>query len=184
MTAEVSSKPVSVEDGYEMVRDLIFYNVHKFTRMYGVEFDELIGDANELFVRGHQQYENGVTNTGVVITQSYQTKIRQWVWFGLFDIMRSRLVHESREKLVPLEDYDAPATDRFDANEFVDELSPDARLVADLVLNPPEAMLNVINGKGGTPRNYRSTVRTHLKRLGWSNDRINDAFEEITECLG
>lgn len=177
--------PKTLEDGFNKVRDLIFYQVHKFIRSYGGDFDDLFGDAQELFVIGHNQYLSGATATGMPLKFDYATTIRFEVWYGLFDKMRVNLTHKRIVPCVPLEDYDIPVSQcEFDTEEFIDGLSKDARTVADLVLNPPEDIFDVILEKGGTPRNYRSTIRAHLKANGWSSARVDAAFDEIKTVLG
>lgn len=180
-------KPTDIDEGYALVRNLIFDQVHRFRRRYGGDVDELVGEANLAFVRGHEQFVGGVMKNGQPIRTEYHRHIRYWVWYELFDAMRARLSRHALVAIVPVADYGdynlaAPAG--FDAMEFADELSEDARYVAQLVLDPPVAVSRVAVAKGAQPRNFRSTIRDHLKDRGWANARINAAFGEIKETLG
>lgn len=187
MGTKTCQEPKSIEDGYAAVQNLIFHQVHKFVRMYGGEFDELLGEAHELFIKGHTQFTAGVTPTGRVLKDTYATQIRRWVWYGMFDSMRLRLERNRIAPMYPMtEAVDAPAPKPSDFNveDFMFELSEDGEEVARLVLYPPVVITTEAEGKGGTPRNYRSTVRAYLKLMGWDTDRINAAFAEIANVLG
>jgi len=64
------------------------------------------------------------------------------------------------------------------------DLDDDARLVVDLALDPPEEIARVAEDKGGTPRNYRSTIRQHLRyNDGWDAERVAAAFGQIKAAL-
>lgn len=178
-------KPTTADQGYAMVRDLIFDQVYKFQRRYGGDRDDLAGEAHVAFMKGHQQYMRGTTPSGDAIEHSYAVEIRRWVWFEMFDAMRLRVDRKSRAKMMPLGDYDAPSPELdFNVMDFVEDLSADARVAARMVLGPPAEVAATAAAKGGTPRNFRSTVRAYLADWGWKPARINAAFDEITEALG
>ncbi len=169
--------PATVEEGYDAVKNLIFDQVHKFRRKYGGDVDELVGEANIAFVRGHRSIlEKGAKD-------GYAVEIRRWVWWDLFDAMRVRLERQRRVKFTSTDDtgdvYAVPTGGTWNREDFVCGLSEDGRYAVALALNPPAAIEKVAQEKGGTPRNYKSTVRQYLKDTGWSTDRINAAFEEI-----
>jgi len=133
------------------------------------------------FMRGHAaSLEDAVT------AEAYPTEIRRWVWYRLFDAMRVRLERKRNVKFTSTADQEDVYTARttgFDTDDFMSRLTPDAQIAAGLVLTPPPAIEKEASGKGGSPRNYKSTVRTYLRVQGWRNDRINEAFEEIAEAL-
>ena len=185
-TMTPADTPTDPAEAYELVRGLIYDQVHKFRRRYGGEFDELLGQANLAFCLGHNQYITGQTATGLPYTAPFATDVRRCVWYQLFDIMRARLSRKAIAEETHIGDRDfAAPTREFNAKEWQEELSADARVAAALVLHPPEAVTAEAEAKGGTPRNYRSTVRTHLATVhGWRNNRINKAFDEIREALG
>ncbi len=183
---ETKQMPGTVEEGYETVKGLIFDQVYKFKRRYGGDMDDLVGEANLAFVRGHRACVAG-ENTD----PSYSTEIRRWVWYTLFDKMR---VQRERKKNVVFistnevdggtTDYPEPTKGMFNRGEFLHWLTPDAAVVAGLALNPPPEVEKVAMAKGGSPRNFRSTVRAHLTGAGWTAVRINVAFEEVVGVLG
>ncbi len=177
--------PVTAEEGYHRTHRIIWGQVHNMVREYGGDFDDLLGEAHEFFLRGHNDYMRGTTSTGRVIEHDYVTEIRRHVWRGLFDNMRTRL---ERKRLAPTDqftDYDmAKEPSNFRPDDFVAELSKDGAYVADLVLNPPVAITRDAEEKGGTACNYRATVRAYLQLMGWSAARIKAAFTEIKTALG
>ena len=61
--------------------------------------------------------------------------------------------------------------------------SEDAKTVISLVLDSPAELMAMAEGKGGQPRNWRSTIRTHLQDIGWAASRIAASFEEIREAV-
>jgi len=181
------TRPANADEGYRMVHDLIFDQIHKFRRRYGGDFDELTGQALVAFMRGHHQFMRGTTPTGHAIKHDYPTEIRRWVWYTMFDDMRTRLSRAAKVRVdVVGDDLNPPAPQyRFRVDEFTEALSDDARYAVGLVLDTPEDIAEVAMAKGGAPRNFRSTVRAHLATdLGWAPGRISAAFAEITEALG
>lgn len=186
----VRETPATVEAAYTAVSDLIFHQVYKFKRTYGGDIEDLMGEAHVAFMRGHRACEKG-ENTDPV----YSTEIRRWVWYLLFDALRVRLERKRKVKFSTTEGkeevFAEPEVSTFDRDGFMATLSEDARYAAGLVLNTPPALDKVARGKGGSARNYKSTVREYLKapqlcppRLGWKQERVIAAFNEITEVLG
>lgn len=184
-TAPTNPKaPATAEEGYALVQQLIYHQVNKFQRRYGGDREELEGEAHIAFMKGHNYYTKGTRLDGTPLKHDYATEIRRWVWFELFDKMRVRLRRQQSAPMVHLGDVEPACRVDSGPSRLVFELGDDARMVAELVLNPPAEVDRVYQAKGGTPRNFRSTVRTYLKVCGWDTARINDAFEEIMEALG
>lgn len=175
--------PATIDEGYERVKDLIYHQVLKFYRRYGGDWNELVGQANLAFVEGHHQYTRGYHASGRRLDHSYATEIRRCVWFDMFDMMRARISCRARAATCYLE-HEPEDTLGQDVFTLVDDLSDDGRYVASLVISPPSTIEIVAMEKGGTPRNFRSTVREHLEKEGWGATRIRKAFDEIKEALG
>ena len=179
--------PKDAGKGYCLVKNLIFDQVHKFRRRYGGDVEELTGEANLAFVKGHKQFITGYQAKGKAFTDPYATVIRRWVWYEMFDNMRTRLRRNSITKMegfIEGQEFPSRAIE-WDVVEWTDELSDDARMIAELILDPPENIEDTATKMGGEPRNYRSTVRAYLQGdLGWKPERISDAFSEIRRALG
>ncbi len=179
--------PIDAGTGYELVKGLIFDQVYKFRRRYGGDVEELTSEAHLAFMKGHTQFVTGTRPNGKPLDAPYATEIRRWVWFELFDAMRARIQQEQRATVVPYDDSLA-FPDRlpdFDIITWTDGMSDDARRAVALVLDPPEPIEEEAQAKGGSPRNYRSTVRAYLRGAEeWTVRRVNDAFAEIRRALG
>jgi len=181
-------QPDDPGEGYELVKGLIFDQVYKFHNRFGGEIDDLTSEANVAFVMGHEQFCKGVRPNGTPLDTTYATEIRRWVWYEMFDQMRTKLRQYKANPVSSLDamegfDVEDEQVD-FDAAGWAEELADDARYAVCLVLMPNPEVVATAVAKGGQPRNFRSTVRQHLTQEGWNPDRINNAFEEIRGALG
>ena len=179
--------PIDANTGYNLVKGLIFDQVYKFRTRYGGDVEELTSEANLAFMKGHTQFIQGTRPNGKPLDTPYATEIRRWVWFELFDAMRARLQQKSQMTMVPYDDALAfpEKLPDFDIIAWTDGMGTDARHAVELVLNPPDLIEAEATAKGGSPRNYRSTVRAHLRNQEeWTVRRVNDAFAEIRRALG
>lgn len=174
--------PADVNEAYALVKNLMFDQVHKFYRRYGGDREELIGQAGEAFARGHAEFVSGTTVGGHPIKDSYATSIRRWVWFVLFDKMRARIAKNDLTEAIGERDFEDPSAS-FDAVGWAEEISDDARAVVQLIVEPPRGLRLAAERRGGTARNYRSTVREWLADRGWPTARINAAFAQIKDAL-
>jgi hypothetical protein len=114
-------------------------------------------------------------------------EIKRWVWYELFDDYRTRSRHRHKDKVTVeggefIENIPTNHRREF-LVDFFDELSPDGRTAAMLVLDPPAEVARVARAKGGTDCNLRSTMRQHLRGMAWDAERINGAFEEVRTAL-
>lgn len=173
--------PGDVNEAFALVENLLFDQVHKFHRRFGGDKDDLIGQANEAFVKGHAEFITGKTRTGRDIKDPYATSIRRWIWFSMFDIMRARIAKNDATEAIGERDFAHTDAERFDIEELC--LGTDARKVVKLLIDAPRSVELPAERKGGTPRNYRSTVREWLTDRGWAPLRINAAFREIKNAL-
>ncbi len=175
----------SIDSRYEEVRALIFKQVYRFASQYGGDVDDLAGEAHVHFMRGDRQFAKGETATGIEIKQPYHVVIKNHVWYGLFDTMRTRARRHSKAAMVQAGPRDGRIADThtFDARVLAIDSSDDARVVLGLVLDPPTEVQREAQAKGGEPRNVRSTVRSYLRAKGWTPERINATFEEIRKEL-
>ena len=129
--------PDDAAEAYELVKNLIFDQVHKFRRKFGGDVDELVGEANLAFMKGHTQYMSG-HRAGGAEHDAYHVEIRRWVWFELFDAMRTRLSRKSQVGMVAAGDhvYDFADT-TFDSVVWAADMGDDARMAVNMVLEPP-----------------------------------------------
>lgn len=172
---------------YRDVERLIWKTVYEFQRRYGGEFDELLSTANLAFAISYNTHDPGKS--------SFVTWVRNYIWYTLMNDRRPALQHP----VAFLGDHDvdvkstSPEPDPFETAlidpsetaiaDLFDLVSEDAAEVLGLVLNAPASLQARVMQKGGTPMNWRSTVREHLLALGWGAKRVNESFREIKEAL-
>lgn len=175
----------NIDSRYEEVRALIFKQVYRFASQYGGDVDDLTGEAHIHFMQGDRQFAKGETATGIEIKQPYHVVIKNHVWYGLFDTMRTRARRHSKAAMVQAGETDVTLTDThtFNARVLAIDSSDDARVVLELVLDPPAELEREVRAKGGEPRNVRSSVRGYLRDNGWTPERITTAFDEIRKEL-
>ena len=178
--------PATAAEGWEDVEALVRATVWRFMGQYGGDFDELFGQAQVAFMQGDARYREGQGTGGERWAHPYHTEIRRWVWFELFDRMRTEAERGERCRVSAEGEavYNRTDGDWHRCRRLAAEVSDDAAVVLGLVFDPPEALAATIRGRGGEGRNYRSCIREHLRTNEcWSAARINNAFEEIREEL-
>lgn len=172
----------AAQESFVDVLGLVRRTVYQFARRHGGDPEELFGEAQIAYLKGYQAFQRGLNNS-----KNFETEIRRWVWFELFDSHRTRTQHRCQNPVI-IRGTEYP--ERIPAAEgddtwvaAVDRLGEDAGVVVGLVIDTPEALATVARKKGGTPRNFRSTIRAYLRGLGWGAERITEAFEEIAVAL-
>lgn len=162
---------------------LVRHTVRQFALRHGGDPEELFGEAQIAYLKGYQAMQRGLNNS-----PRFEVEIRRWVWFELFDAHRTRTQFRCQNPVVikatewpeRIPDADGNSTE---LRERMEGLGEDAGVVVGLVIDTPEHLAAVARKKGGTPRNFRSTIRAYLRDLGWGAERITEAFEEIAIAL-
>lgn len=179
MSVALSVKPNPVEDTYLDVEDLIYHVCNIFQTKHGGNFDDYVSLANQVFMDVYASWKSGLAP----FTSYLSTCIYRRLLDEKRKDMRWKIVSisptEQNEDGIILED----KSRTFNFSEFAEELSEDARIVVSLVLDTPDEIARIVAGKGGHAKNFRSTVREHLSRLGWTYNRIVESFEEIRGVL-
>lgn len=147
--------------------------VGAFVRRYGGRFDDLLADASVYYMRAFESYTGDV---------NLEAHLRRWVWYGLFDEYRTRVRRSVAHREVGGEVLDT-LVDTMHCLDWTEGLSEDAATAVRLVLDAPADLLAMAKGKGDQPRNWRSSLRDYLGRLGWTAARITESFEEIRDAL-
>jgi len=173
-----------MEDTYLEVENLIYHTVHDYLKSHSGDFEELVAEANLVFVKVYEVFDPSKGALSTLLVSS--------IWRRFIDIGRKK----SNEKSVwsvssnvdrgngTLEDGLADhRVGEFNFIEFATGLTEDAKLVMKLALESPEELAKEAIGKGDAPRNWRSSIRWHLYNLGWSVDRVASSFEEVRMAL-
>ena len=170
----------AVEMTYEDLAPVLDSTARGFCKRYNQDYEECRSKANLIFV---QEYEKYQASDGA---QPIATWMRYCVWYQLLDDMRKGFAlcrNPGAGKLVGGDSIEAayakPAPAGLD--DLLEGLSQDAAYVARLAVDTPEALQAVITARGGTGRNARSVLRSHLYSLGWGATRVDKAYKEIRE---
>lgn len=144
----------------------------RFARRYGGHVDDYIADAGALLMRAHAEHKP---------EEDWDSHLYRWIWFPLLDARRVELRRLSKREAIDPDT--VPTGEGFDLNALLEDCSADAAHVLGLVFCPPAKLAREIKGKGGEPRNVRSSIRAWLDANGWDKDRVADAFAEIKAAL-
>lgn len=162
---------------YKDMQKLVAGAAWNFWYIYGGDVDDLIAQANLIFIDAFDTYD------------SSRSKLTTWLTFkirkGLFEYMRNgnghRLMHARIDDEF-IKKQPAPNGD-FSVIELVDEMEQDARIVLQLFLETPrEVMVNILNSNrriDHAQAHMRKRLRNRLRQMGWTVRRIRKAFEEI-----
>ena len=179
-----------IDETYEDVEKLIYWHAHRFIQGHGGEFEELVSIANQVFMDSYEQFDisKGVdfsTYLGINIVRRFQDnywyeKKREMPsldWQNEFESEGGTFKKFASD----VEDY--RCTTKFSFEDFTEEMSEDAKTVIRLAIDTPAELAEVAFGKGGDPRNWRSTIRDFLCSMGWSYERVSRTFEEVRGSL-
>ncbi len=165
---------------YFDVQNLIFDTVWKFQRQNGGDFDEMVAEANLIYMKcfiSHNPNES-----------QFSTWLRFTLWKGLINFRRfireenKYMTIQYIEEIENFHLYPAPSYIPF--WDLVSELSDDTKTIVSLILEPPEIMQSAALRKGTAPCNIKTALRIYLSYiLGWSASQIKDSFKEITAVL-
>lgn len=168
---------------YDDVKRLIYQTVHRFYKRYGGDLQELQAQANLIFLESYESHdpEKAQFSTWLVFT----------LWKRLQGNLRRDLRHRELAPTVALGNITMPDRTHFDLDQFMDELSEDARTVASLVLDLPmdiRLSLETRKQRKGWDRqtpceNIKGALVEFLWDLGWTTQRIGESFREIGLAL-
>lgn len=175
-----------IDDTYEDVKKLISHIVTSFYRRYGGDWEEMFAESNVVFMHVYSVFDPSRGSFNAVLGTSIENRLKDLLFHNArrktwsLDVDSS--TDDSSGKMVAA---DVPARPdcTFNFEQFSEELSNDAVTVLKLIFQSPEDLAAMAEAKGGTPRNWRSTVRDYLAGLQWHANRIAESFSEIQEML-
>jgi hypothetical protein len=170
---------VFAEETFQEVRESIEIVAKRFKRRFGGDYEEIMDRAYYFYCLGYDDYN--YEDHGKV---PFDKWICRYVHLKLLNAWRTFDLHWEwrKDKRVPVESaviHDDPTNGEC----ILDVLSPDAKEVVLLTLDPPKQLKFNILIKGGYPTSYRSSIREHLLNLGWTTSRITESFKEIGKAL-
>lgn len=163
----------ALDETFTDTKKLIYKTCHEFRMKYGGDPLELFSYAQEIYIAAYDRYDESHGATFV-------TWLRKLIWFKLFDRMRQDLQRHKRLERWGTEVY-LPSVGKvvpeFDVTEYGNtmSLSRDARVVVELVATDPSIP--------SQPKPAKRALRKHLKQQGWSDNRIEITFREITKAI-
>jgi DNA-directed RNA polymerase specialized sigma subunit len=164
-------------DIYKNMQKLIAKAAWDFWSVYGGDIDDVIAQANLIFIDAFSTYD------------SSRSEITTWLTFkikkGLLDYMRSGNLRESSNIKIDsvfAETYPASKKD-ISIMEFLDELNEDAHVVLQLFFETPSEVLVDIQNSSRRIDHARAHIRrrlmNRLRQMGWTVKRMNKAFGMI-----
>lgn len=164
-----------VDETFEQVRLLVYRVTHKFASRYNLPFDELLSVSHYAFVKAYHRFK---PRRGAQLSSWVYSRVTT----NLQDYIETEFKHgnhdELREELCGMEDHDSFRV------ELLSRLHPDARVVVRLVLDAPDDFATLLRWKRvRTRREVRRALREQLELLGWDDDRIAIAFDDVQQAL-
>lgn len=190
MTATTGYNRAACEQTYRDVEQLIYHTVHRFHRRHGGDFEEQLSAARLIFMAAYNDHTAGKIHV------PFHTALVNYIWYSLFDRYRTDTGHRRitpRPGVTSLAtagldggaydpaDYRAnkAAADAGTIERILDGLSADAAICVRLVLEPTPDLEAAAESKGGTGRNWLSSLRGLLLGQGWTAERVTAAFREV-----
>lgn len=177
---------------YNDVEKLIYFVCHRFRKKYGGEFDELLSEANEIYMDAYRSHdpERG----------PFHKHLQAKIWGGMISTLRKRLqrnrtVSVKRGKVFRVSDCSNVTIDEsmkqretipFDERKLY-AMSRDARFIVDLARNPTREINFLITcmltPKITTAEAHRRAIIDLLRHSGWNEKRIIRAFNNARKHL-
>lgn len=156
--------------GYE---EVILSVARKFSGRGLMEFEDLVSEGWILLDRIKEHYDGSRGSFTIFLAAALRNQFRT--------LYRSR----SHRNLANLDSEITPllkAINRFPLEEIYVEVGPDARMILDLVKNPPIRILHQIRRRF-LVRSIQYRFEEILYAFGWSENRINHALAELGEYV-
>lgn len=165
------------EQQYMDVEKLINRAVFSFARNHNrlFEVDELKSEANIAYEKAKRTYNE--------TKSAFSTWVYFQVWRGLQDYERNLTTRSRSVQLHP--ENDDIHMDSFSVNsenpcaliDFMDSLDNDCKVLADLVLNPPDYIQKkLVKLSNVRPRTLLKEIKQHLYKSGWTHKRTKKAI--------
>jgi DNA-directed RNA polymerase specialized sigma24 family protein len=162
----------SADETYRDVEKLIYKMSWQAARRYGGDWEDYASAANGAFMDAFTSYD-----------ASQGTAFSTWLYWKI----KGAVLHEIRKSTDQLhrEDVDVNTVScrcHFDFDEFVSELSYDARTVVTMIVESPLEVYNLLHHKDiGSV--LRGGLQHQLGSIGWSVARMSESFSEIRKAL-
>jgi hypothetical protein len=170
---------LAVTETYADVSSILDYVAGKFARTYGLRYDDVRADANSLFMDAYQRHTPN--------RSAFPTWVRYRVEKGLLEQIRRK---RYRSRILPRVPLDPGLPSRVQGNphgELLEGLTPDGRVVVELVLKEPRPIVNEILDSKKQSRKFADLLADRVTEvllgMGWTISRILEAFHEVEGTL-
>lgn len=190
MPSVLSSRAIATtyEDNKEMLDKIAKHFYYK----HGGNFEDLRSEANEYFMECYKKYQDEVvvgnenTRKDKNEYSPFSIYLRQKVNFKFLDKARS-IVTKRKGHLQEFGFDTEWLEDKkyFSIESWMADLSDDAKLVANLAIDPPPdvKLTAKTNDAEDFGLDIRAGIVSYLHDIGWSGRRIWKSFDEIKEAL-
>lgn len=176
---EATLRKEILTETYEDMRILIFDIVREFQRRYDGDIDDLMAQANLLYIYAYDKYD--------------ETKAKLSTWltcrinYGLLTYIKAEYkqthlsINNEHTKI------ESETPNQFSIMELLDEMEQDALTILQLFLETPKDIIQNIIDEGKQMNHIqgymRKRIRNRMRQMGWTIRRITESFEEIKNAL-
>lgn len=171
---------------YEDMRLLIKGIVAGFWKLNGGDFEDLMSQANLIFIEAIDKYDPSEAELSTWLTIKITNELRNYVKDNSDFVRRNYERIYLSHKSINDENFTEPRptlNTNFSVVEFLDKLSSDAHVVVWLFLTTPREILDtILNEKIRANRVaacIRNRLKNRLRQMGWSMSRVRLAFDEL-----
>ncbi len=162
---------------YFDIKNLIFDTVWKFQRQHGGDFDEMVAEANLIYIKAFISHDPDRAQFTTWLYTILQRK--------LLDIQRTKYKQIQTYSLNDIENiYEYPALSYFPLWELLFDIDKDAKIIINLLLDLPDELQKIIISQRKSNTLSKKKIITNLAYLlGWSYLRTRESFIEIASVL-
>ena len=166
----------AVTETYSDVERMIGMLVDRCQSRFGGDRDELLSEANIAFMRAYKMFDPKKAR--------FTTYLYHKVWGTLRRHCNTRISRQKRiGGVVQINEDLTPTAREFNLHEFSKLLTEDAMFVAQIALETPNDLKQVLLTKKLKRPSWIRTLRRHLLDMGWTMGRIKESFAEIKSIL-
>ena len=158
---------------YRDVERLIWSFVYRFASQFGGDIEEYYSHSHEIYMRVQERYNPNVARFSTYLLPALYRKFKAvWEFNRRRDSVWQTQLGDFSHIGSPVRDY---------YREYTDNLSDDAALIVDLIMETPHSVPLGICGAvpEPSPTEWRRAIHKFLRSEGWPVDRIKQGFEEI-----
>jgi DNA-directed RNA polymerase specialized sigma subunit len=176
--AQIRLRKDVLTETYEDMKNLIFDTTWKVQRTFGGDIDDLMGQANLLFIQAFDSYDET------------KAKLTTWIASYITTGLRLYLTKERKQKYIIVDFREieiAQAPNTFCITELIDEMEQDVHIIVQLFLETPKdviiSFLDEDNHMRHLQGHLKRRIKNRLRQMQWNVKRIKKAFEEIKTII-